>query len=219
MAVPQARADQVITFATPSGNVGSSSHLYSATGGDSVLAQAYTCSYTSSGTNVNIASCGTWSSSNIDLYGNSGGLGVTGLTDTSNALQFTQSLSSGTYTDKFYFVQLDFSQALPSATIQLGSLSSGATWYIYESSTAGTLGTNTYIASGSGSNLTATISNITPSEYFTLVVDCYPSTTDTGLLNEITIPGGATPEPGTCLLMGVALVGLGVGGKKLRRRS
>jgi hypothetical protein len=168
-----------------------------------------------------------------DLYGfgsgnNNGGLGIYG-NDTYGYVNEIPRTS---------FVQLDFStvtNALQAsgASIQwikvsVSNINTG--WNLFSSSTPGTLesstggqsigdeGTNTsYTFSGSKLNTLLT-ENAGHAGFLgvTAAVNCDVELT--GFTVDF-IPGTSTPEPSTCLLMGLALVGMGVAGTRLRKRS
>lgn len=131
------------------------------------------------------------------------------------------------------FIQVDFSHftgAIQSVKFNFVDVIDG--WDIYKSTTAKEFATTTTpVAQGgdglqgmfnigtttfaspftSGSSTVTLTSNSTFLSVSALQADCETTIASLNIYY--------TPEPGTCLLMGFALVGLGVAGRKMKRRS
>lgn len=247
LAEPKGRADSMIGFsfapstASPSavsGELGYSQSYTNSSGTGTYLVTAYGfdcsnhvaastyCAYPGN-PSLTDATFGT------DLYGfgsgkNNGGLGING-NDTYGYVNEIPRTS---------FVQVDFStvaNALQAsgASIQwikvsVSNINTG--WNLYSSSTPGTLESGTGGESigdqgmtssykFSGSTLNTLLTENAGSAGFvgiTAAVNCDVQLT--GFTVDF-IPGGTAPEPSSYLLMGVAMVGMGVAGKRLRKRS
>lgn len=167
------------------------------------------------------------------LYAKNGGAGETGLgmaTDPAGDHEISAALNDG--------VQIDFSDALaiaPKATVTMAisSVQSGEGWALYgsnrlltvagNSKTAGTLGEP--LLSGWGSNATVTLPDWGQYTYYTLLATgsggCTPDANI--LLGTVTVNGGlttqSTPEPGSLLLAGTALIVIGAVMKKKQTKA
>jgi hypothetical protein len=171
-----------------------------------------------------------------DLYSKSEGAGETGLgliNDPGGDNEISSQINDG--------IQIDFSNALakdPKAivTMSIGSVQAGEGWALYGSNTLltvegasktdGTLGEPLVRGVGPYSNSTATVTlpDWGQYTYYTLLAT---STTDCTngdiLLGIVTINGTstptATPEPGTMLMAGGTLIGLGMLMKKRQKKA
>ena len=171
------------------------------------------------------------------LYAKNGGSGETGLgmaTDPGNDHEISAALNDG--------IQVDFANALaaaPNATVamSISSVQSGEGWVLYGSNTLLTVAGNSKtdgslgepLLSGSGSNANPTVTINLPDwgqyTYYTLMAtDPGGSNPDANiLLGTVTINGGITvqntPEPGSLLLAGTALLIIGVMIKKKHKKA
>ena len=155
----------------------------------------------------------------FDLFGKNGGTDETGLGltgDTDHEI------------DTNSFIQLDFADPtvnnpkkynVTQVTIQFASVQAGETWSLYGSNTAGTApgtGDSALLIGNSGSESVLTIPNFSMYRYFMATAG------GTGghnvLIGQIEVTA-TTPEPVTSLLMGGALLAMGLGARKLRRRG
>jgi hypothetical protein len=202
MAMPQAWANSVsatFTFTSPAGSAPGDVYTYT-NNGIGITASGF------SGTSTTSANTPT------GLYDNTT-VGNTGL-----------GLANDYYSsNKAYeipineFVQLDFSQVpnLKTATIQFQMTDIVDGWRIYGSNNSGMLGSN-LLQSGSDSNLDTLVSSAASYKY----VDVIAGTDCETLLNKLDVSTTtSTPEPTTSMLTGLALAGLGIAGKKLRRSA
>ena len=162
-----------------------------------------------------------------DLYAKNGGAGETGLgmaTDPANDHEISAGLNDG--------IQVDFAQAIAaapkgSATMAISSAQSGEGWAIYGSNTLLTVGQE--LASGWGSNSNPTVSVNLPDwgeyTYYTLMAQgATPCDDDANiLLGTVTVnvptTVTSTPEPGSLLMVGSALVVIGIVMKKARKKA
>jgi hypothetical protein len=162
-----------------------------------------------------------------DLYAKNGGAGETGLgmaTDPANDHEISAALHDG--------IQVDFAQAIAAApkspaAMMISSAQSGEGWEIYGSNTLLTVGQE--LASGWGSNSNPTVTVNLPDwgeyTYYTLLATgATPCDTDANiLLGTVTINRTttvtSTPEPGSLLMVGSALVLIGVAMKKARKKA
>jgi hypothetical protein len=172
-----------------------------------------------------------------DLYAKNGGSGETGLgmaTDPGNDHEISAALNDG--------IQVDFANALATApnatvTMAISSVQSGEGWALYGSNTLLTVAGNSKtdgslgepLLSGSGSNADPTVSINLPDwgqyTYYTLMATdpggCTPDANI--LLGTVTINGGITvqntPEPGSLVLAGTALIVIGVMMKKKQKKA
>jgi hypothetical protein len=167
-----------------------------------------------------------------DLYAKNGGSGDTGLGLTTSTGGNPGMINDG--------VQVDFANALAAApnatvTMRISGLQSGASWAIYgsntlltvvgDSKTDGALGQPLLSGSGRNSDPTATVNLPDWGEYAYYTLMSTGSTMcDSAdiLLGTVTIDGGvttqSTPEPGSMLLGGTALIAIGVGLKKRQKK-
>jgi hypothetical protein len=167
-----------------------------------------------------------------DLYAKSAGSGENGLGLSTNSDRNTGMINDG--------VQVDFANvlaAVPIATVimAISGLQSGESWAIYGSNTLltvagasktdGTLGEP--LLSGSGSNADPTVTVTLPDwgeyTYYTLTAT-NPAICDSEdiLLGAVTVGGGltqSTPEPGSLVLAGTALIVIGVLMKKRQKKA
>jgi PEP-CTERM motif len=192
-----------------------------------VTAYGFKCNSPSSG-----SLCAAGSNMNQDdsgyataLYGFSGG----GLGINSNTAYHREIPNTA-------FIQVDFSTVVSSlrasgATINdvvvtVSNINTG--WNLYSGTTPGTLegpGGQSLAPAGSPGFGKTTSTTITGSILTTLLTETYLGITaavncdvELSSIKFDYTPGNPVPEPGTYVLMGFALVGLGVAGKKLRRR-
>ncbi len=228
LGVPGARANTVITFGSPSNPLGTSQSY--GTSPAVITAYGETCtSITSTQTTPNTP-CSATNPTSTALYTKTDGLGLAN--GSNDDITFSQTKTGyNQYTTTYDFVQVDFSAVknLTSIQFQMSDLSAGATWAVYGSNSAGTLGTlitstQANWGTANSTTLNAALESIPTADLslykdYSFVVDCTPTLTQTVLLDELSITSSASPEPGTCFLMGIALAGFGVVGKKLRRRS
>jgi hypothetical protein len=171
------------------------------------------------------------------LYAKNGGSGETGLgmaSDPAGDHEISVALHDG--------IQVDFSKALaatPNATVTMAISSdqAGEGWALYgsntqltvagSSKTAGVLGEPLLSGSGSGYNPTTTITLPDWGQYtYYTVMATDPSGKDCDanvLLGAVTINGTntvtATPEPGALILVGSALLLIGVMMKKAQKKA
>jgi len=172
-----------------------------------------------------------------DLYAKNGGAGETGLgmaNDPAGDHEISAALNDG--------IQIDFSNAIaaaPKATVTMGISSdqSGEGWALYGSNTPLTVAGNSKtdgalgepLLTGSGSNANPTGAITLPDwgqyTYYTLLATgTSPCDTDANiLLGTVTVSGAttvtSTPEPGSLLLMGSALLVIGVAMKKSQKKA
>jgi hypothetical protein len=230
-----------------SGNLGSSTQTYKDggtgdNGGGAYLAAAYgfDCGPTSGSDAVCASGTGNPLPSNTNynvtgdkpnLYGFSGGgLGLANNTNSGNVDEIPN----------VGFIQIDFSGVITSllaahdtiqnVTVNVTNINTG--WNLFAGNTLGTLdgtGGSSFTAIGGNGYGTATQEVITGTQLASLEADKYlgisaAANCDVELssiqINYTSGTGqGSAPEPATCVLMGFALVGMGLAGRKLRRRS
>jgi hypothetical protein len=167
-----------------------------------------------------------------DLYAKNGGPGDTGLGLTTSSGGNPGMINDG--------VQVDFANAIaaaPAATVNMAisGLQSGESWALYGSNTLYTVTGNSKtdgalgepLLSGTGSNSDPTVSITLPDwgqySYYTLMAtNSVMCDSEDILLGTVTINGGTTiqdtPEPGSLVLAGTALIVIGVMMKKKRNR-
>ena len=110
------------------------------------------------------------------------------------------------------FVQIDISGIPASYAIQFQMTNVEVGWRIFGSNTSGVFGT--LLQSGSNETMTSLTSAARSYKYIDVIA---AANCETQLQNlQVTSP---TPEPATSALMGVALVGMGIVVKKMRRRG
>jgi hypothetical protein len=173
-----------------------------------------------------------------DLYAKNGGTGETGLgmaTDPGGDHEISAKLNDG--------IQVDFSDALskaPNATVSMviESAQVGEGWALYGSNTLLTVAGNSKsdgalgepLLSGAANYPNATTSITIPDwgqyTYYTLMATDANCKTPLAniLLGTVTITPGTTqnpqaPEPGTLMMGGTALIGLGVVWKKKQKKA
>ncbi|HTS30880.1 MAG TPA: PEP-CTERM sorting domain-containing protein [Bryobacteraceae bacterium] len=207
----RASASQVIvTFASPSGNVGDS-QTYSS-GGLSLTATGYDCqgNLCANVSNTN------YSSHETALYDNSIGLGLA-----DNRI--------GSYYEipNTQFVQLNLSSILANNTVSsiVFTVTDVQTaWSLYTSSTAGKLkGSGTQLVNNAPPSTTTYTLN-SPTLSADSLISILGGTNCDVVLNQLTINYTSdsiqsTPEPGSVILTGLGLVGLAAGLKKVRRKA
>jgi hypothetical protein len=229
MAVPQMRADTVLfnLAGGPSSGAGTASFTYTAlsTSGltDSLTINGYAC-YNSSGNSVSqCIDAATYndSTSHTATLGTAGG----GL-----------EMSSGEIPQND-FVQVDFSgltkQGFTITSVKVTMVDVIDGWDIYGSAVKGELASASTTPLSQGTDGTGGTSNIN-SNYPTSLATTISATSSWAIPNYLSITAlqtdchtevasisvtYSTPEPATFVLMGFALVGMGIAGKKLRRRS
>ncbi|MGP8243471.1 MAG: hypothetical protein ACLQVN_03010 [Bryobacteraceae bacterium] len=135
------------------------------------------------------------------------------------------------------FVAVDFADPETvhgvTASFEVGGLSSGEGWQLYGSDTLGELGTlitSNTAGWGTAANTWETIPNLADYTYYSLqavnepaygqmIANCGTSSPSITLLG-VRVSGAApTPEPGTCVMVGLALIGLSVGTRRLGSRK
>jgi hypothetical protein len=132
------------------------------------------------------------------------------------------------------FVTIDFADPETvhgaTAAFEVGDLSSGEGWALYGSDTLGELGTaitSNTAGWGTAANTWETIPNLADYTYYSLVevnetghgqivAECGHLSPGITLAGVQVTGGASTPEPGTCVLVGLALIGLSVGTRRLR---
>jgi len=239
MAVPQARANEVLFTFAPAANTTNTNTLGalgsastgnafkdSGTGDNgggiySVNVLGYNCTSGSYCASVpNNQDTGTTA-----LYAFSGGLGIASNNNASPS-NYDYEIPRTSY------IQVDFStviKALEAAGDTINSITVTVTnlnvgWNLFTSKNAGYLeGTG---GTSVGSFTTTTPENITgipfltgSQTYFVGITAAVNCDVELSSISVNYTPGTATPEPATCALMGFALLGMGFAGKKLRRRS
>jgi hypothetical protein len=153
------------------------------------------------------------------------------LSETASGLGLAGSHSQITTSD---FVTIDFADPETvhgaTAAFEVGDLSSGEGWALYGSDTLGELGTaitSNTAGWGTAANTWETIPNLADYTYYSLVevnetghgqivTECGHSSPGITLAGVQVTGGASTPEPGTCVLVGLALIGLSVGTRRLR---
>ena len=164
------------------------------------------------------------------LYAKNGGAGETGLgmaTDPAGDHEISAAAHDG--------IQIDFAQALAAspknaASLMISSAQSGEGWAIYGSNTlytiAGLFGQPLLSGvGGSHPSVTVTLPDWGQFTYYTLMSTdpggCEPDANI--VLGTVTIPGPVTttdtPEPGSMLMVGSALVVIGLVMKKARKKA
>jgi len=135
------------------------------------------------------------------------------------------------------FVTIDFADPETvhgaSAAFEVGDLSSGEGWALYGSDTLGDLGTvitSNTAGWGFAGNTWEAIPNLADFIYYSLQAvnertyglmtpDCGRSSPSISLMGVQVSGGTTTPEPGTCMLVGLALIGLSLGTRRLSSRK
>ena len=136
------------------------------------------------------------------------------------------------------FVTIDFADPETvhgaTAAFEVGDLSSGEGWELYGSDTLGELGTaitSNTAGWGTAANTWETIPNLADYTYYSLAEvkeggygqmmggDCGNSSPGITLAGVQVTGPTCTPEPGTCMLVGLALIGLSAGTRRLRRAN
>jgi hypothetical protein len=159
------------------------------------------------------------------------------LSETASGLGLAGSHSQITTSD---FVTIDFAdpEAVQgaTATFEVGDLSSGEGWELFGSDTLGELGapiTSNTAGWGTAANAWETIPNLADYTYYSLravnepsygqlIANCGTSSAGITLLGvQVTgTPSAApTPEPWTSVMVGLALIGLTLGTRRLRSRK
>jgi hypothetical protein len=135
------------------------------------------------------------------------------------------------------FVTVDFADPETihgvTAAFEVGDLSSGEGWQLYGSDTLGELGTaitSNTAGWGTAANTWETIPNLADYTYYSLravnepsygqmIANCGTSSASITLMG-VRVSGAApTPEPGTCVMVGLALIGLSLGTRRLGSRK
>lgn len=135
------------------------------------------------------------------------------------------------------FVTIDFAdpETVPgsAAAFEVGDLSSGEGWALYGSDTLGDLGTaitSNTAGWGLSGNTWETIPDLSDFTYYSLravnestyglmTPDCGKSSPNITLMGVQVSGGTTTPEPGTCMMVGLALIGLSLGTRRLSSRK
>ena len=200
--IPAHAASLIYAFTNPAGNVGSASHIY-----------------TTNGVNVTAYGWTVIGSTPVNLYGKTGGGDESGLGLVQDTVDHEIQISD--------FVQFDFTnakqQGVTSAQIQMGSAGTGQPgegWAVYGSNTLGQLGTSLF--SGTDESLHNLVaSTFSAYKYFSVTaVNEGGHPLANVLVSEVVLnQTGAVPEPGTFLIAGMALLGLGVTLKKKANRQ
>ena len=229
---PQARAASTVFSLTSGGALSGGGSVFTYSGGGFTLTlTGYTCR-DSQGNNVTLCdSVDTSTKNTTQAQGQSNTMGL-GLTNDSQ---------SGTdEIPRNEFIQVDFSAVpanttITSITFTMTDLVDG--WDIYQSSVAGEFdssaggpvaqGNNGGVSLLSFPNIASTVAGNGLSGSSTIITNSAGFFNVTALqsdceaaLSSVTVNfSTSVPEPATCMLMGIALLGLGLTGKKLRARS
>jgi hypothetical protein len=220
MAVLPAHANQVLFSmgATTPGSIGSGPVTFNGSlAGTTVTLDGYSCPGATGGLCANNPNTN-YSADHATMYDNSNGIGMA-----------NNQIGSEYEIPNNEFVQVDFSQVVSklktlgdTATTITFSVSNIVTaWSLYTSSVAGELegSGGAQLVNNAGTGTTTYTFNVSqlPSDNLVSII---AGTNCDVVMDSVTVNyNAAAPEPATCLLMGFALVGLGVAGRKARRRG